>query len=265
MIDPITSVSNPRIKQFRSLLANRKERRRERLFVIEGVRLAEEALRAGAQITSVVYDPDQLRLSERGQALIEQVRNLRGAYVATNDVIAVASDTVAPQGIVAAVAWPELEACRGGIQLVLDGVQDPGNVGTLLRSAEATGVTEVLCISGTADVYSPKVVRAAMGAHFRLPIRQDLAWDAVDDLLGPADNIYVADAAGRMPYYAADWRQPSVLIIGNEANGASDEAHARATKSLTIPMAADVESLNAAVAGSVILFEAARQRRLGRS
>ena len=265
MIDPITSVSNPRIKQLRSLLANRKERRRERLFVIEGLRLVEEALGAGAEFVSVVYDPDHLMLSERGQALLERVRGLRGAYVATPEVLAAATDTVTPQGIVAAVPWPELVARGNGIQLVLDAVQDPGNVGTLLRSAEATGVSDVLCASGTVDVYSPKVVRAAMGAHFRLPVRQDLRWDELDELLGPADNIYVADAAGRMPYYAADWRQPSVLIVGNEANGAGDEARQRATKTISIPMAAAVESLNAAIAGSVILFEAARQRRLGRS
>ncbi len=265
MIDPITSVSNPRIKQLRSLLANRKDRRRERLFVIEGVRLVAEALQSGVRPVSVVYDPDHLEQSERGRAVLEQVRELRGAYVGTPEVIAAVSDTVTPQGVVAAVGWPELEARDGGIHLVLDAVQDPGNVGTLLRSAEAVNVSEVLCISGTADVYSPKVVRAAMGAHFRLPLRQDLAWDEADTLLAASDNVYVAEMDGRMPYYAADWRQPSTLIIGNEANGVTDEARARATKSIMIPMAPEVESLNAAVAGSIILFEAARQRRLGRS
>ncbi|MDQ5854617.1 MAG: RNA methyltransferase [Chloroflexota bacterium] len=265
MIDPITSAANPRIKQFRSLLANRKERRRERLFVIEGVRLVEEALRTGATLTTVLFDPEQLSTTERGAALLATVRDRRGAFVATAEVIAAATDTVTPQGIVAIAAWPEVQPQGVGIQLVLDAVQDPGNVGTLLRSAEATGVTDVVCISGTADLYSPKVVRAAMGAHFRLAMRQDLHWEEVDDALGPADNIYVADAEGRMPYYAADWRQPSVLIIGNEANGIGPEARARATKVISIPMATSVESLNAAVAGSVILFEAARQRRLGRS
>lgn len=265
MIDPITSVSNPRVKQLRSLLANRKDRRRERLFVIEGVRLVEEAVRSNANLVSIIYDPEHLEASERGRALLEQVRERRAAYVATPEVIAAASDTVTPQGIVAAVEWPTLEAGGNGIQLVLDAVQDPGNVGTLLRSAEATGVTQVLCISGTADVFGPKVVRAAMGAHFRLPLRQDIHWDELEEALLPADNIYLADAQAQMPYYAADWRQPSALIVANEANGASDEARARATKLVTIPMAATVESLNAAVAGSVILFEAARQRRLGRS
>ncbi len=265
MIDPITSVANPRIKQLRSLLANRKDRKRERLFVVEGVRLVEEALRGDSRIATLLYDPEQLAGSERGRALIDAVRERRGAYIASAEVIAAVSDTVTPQGVVAAVEWPELQAGGAGVQLVLDAVQDPGNVGTLLRSAEATGVTEVLCLSGTADLFGPKVVRAAMGAHFRLPLRQDLQWDEVDAALTAADTIYVAEAESQMPYYAADWRQSSALIIGNEANGASREARERAGKAITIPMAADVESLNAAVAGSVILFEAARQRRLGRS
>lgn len=265
MIDPITSSSNPRIKQLRSLLANRKERRRERLFVVEGVRLIEEALQTGATLSMLLYDPDHLQSTERGAALLERVREQRNAFVATPEVIAAATDTVTPQGVVAVAAWPDLQPQGVGIQLVLDAVQDPGNVGTLLRTAEATGVTDVVCTSGTADLYSPKVVRAAMGAHFRLPLRQDVHWNEIDEALGPADNIYVADASGRMPYYAADWRQPSVLIVGNEANGIGPEARARATKLISIPMEAAVESLNAAVAGSVILFEAARQRRLGRS
>ncbi len=265
MIDPITSVSNPRIKQLRSLLANRKDRKRERLFVIEGVRLVEEALRSGTPLVTMLYDPEHLQAMGRGGALLEQVRQLPGAYVASPEVIAAASDTVTPQGIVASCAWPHLEERTRGIRLVLDAVQDPGNVGTLLRSAEATGVAQVLCVSGTADVFGPKVVRSAMGAHFRLPMRQDVQWDEIDEALLGADNIYVADAQAQMPYYAADWRQPAALIVANEANGPSADAKGRATKFIAIPMAPAVESLNAAVAGSVILFEAARQRRLGRS
>jgi RNA methyltransferase, TrmH family len=265
VIEPITSASNPRIKHIRSLLANRKDRRRERLFVIEGVRLVEEAIRTGSALRMVVYDAEQLSATERGMALLREIEGRGEAYPATPVVIAAVADTVSPQGIIAVAPWPELQGGRTGIQLVLDAVQDPGNVGTLLRSAEATGVSDVVCMEGTADVFNPKVVRSAMGAHFRLPIRQDVRWDELDMALGPADHIYVADAAATMPYYAADWRQPSVLIVGNEANGVSDEARRFATRTLAIPMATAVESLNAAVAGSVILFEAARQRRLGRS
>jgi RNA methyltransferase, TrmH family len=261
----ITSTKNPQIKHLRSLLTNRKDRRSERLFVIEGVRLLEEALAAAAEFAIVVYDPEQLSTTERGVAMLEQISALPHAYAVTPEVLQAVSDTVTPQGVVAAVRWPVLEAPIYGVVLVLDALQDPGNVGTLLRSAVATGVGQVICTAGTADVYSPKVARSAMGAHFRLSIVQDLAWDDAPLMLSTVDNVYAAVAEASMPYYAADWRQPSALIIGNEANGVSAAGLEVATKQIAIPMAPGVESLNAAVAGSVILFEMQRQRRLGRS
>lgn len=261
MIPPITSPTNPKIKQLRSLATNRKDRRRERLLVIEGVRLVNEAFRSGAEWTLLVYDPAQLAATPAGEELLRQVEGRHNTYPASPEVIAAVADTVTPQGVVAAVRWPELPVQGTGIRLVLDAVQDPGNVGTLLRSAEAAGVVEVVCMVGTADVYSPKVVRAAMGTHFRLPVREDVRWDEAE---WEVDHVYATVAEAGLPYYAVDWRQPSAIIIGNEANGVSPEALAAATKRIGIPMAASVESLNAAVAGSVILFEAARQRRLGR-
>lgn len=260
----ITSTKNPQIKHLRSLLTNRKDRRSERLFVIEGVRLVEEALQAQAEIAIVVYNRDQLATTERGATLIEQLSRFP-AYEVSPEVLQAVSDTVTPQGVVAAVRWPELESPMYGVVLVLDALQDPGNVGTLLRSAVATGISQVICTAGTADVYSPKVARAAMGAHFRLPIAQDVSWDDAPLMLSTTDNVYAAVAEAAMPYYAADWRQPSALIVGNEANGVSAAGLAIATKQIAIPMAPGVESLNAAVAGSVILFEMQRQRRLGRS
>lgn len=261
----ITSSKNPTIKHLRSLMTSRQARRHERLFVIEGVRLVEEALKSHAEIVVAVYNPEQLAATERGRALVDQIERERNVHPAPAEVIAAVSDTATPQGVVMAVRWPELKLMARGMILVLDAVQDPGNVGTLLRSAEATGVSQVICVTGTVDVYSPKVVRAAMGGHFRLPIVQDVDWNAVPTLLIDADNVYAAAAAATMPYYAADWRQPSALIVGNEANGVSEAGLAVATKLISIPMTAAVESLNAAVAGSVILFEAQRQRKLGRS
>ena len=261
----ITSTKNPQIKHLRSLLTNRKDRRSERLFVIEGVRLVEEALQAQAEIAILVYNREQLTLTERGAAMIQQLAGLAQAYEVSPEVLQAVSDTVTPQGVVAAVRWPELESPMYGLVLVLDALQDPGNVGTLLRSAVATGISQVICTVGTADVYSPKVARAAMGAHFRVPIAQDVNWDDVPLMLSTTDNVYAAVAEASMPYYAADWRQPSALIVGNEANGVSAAGLEIATKQISIPMAPGVESLNAAVAGSVILFEMQRQRKLGRS
>jgi TrmH family RNA methyltransferase len=261
----IESQANPHIKHIRSLAADRKDRRRERLFVLEGVRLVADALAGGASLDLVLYAPDQLALTEAGQALLDQLEPLAAAHSASAQVVAAASDTVHPQGVVALARWPDLAPSMPGIILVLDAIQDPGNMGTLLRSAEAVGVAEVLGSIGTVDIYSPKVVRAAMGAHMHLAITQDLSWDAIAERLTLVEHIYAADAAANMPYFAADWRQPSALIIGNEAHGLSAQACDLARRLIGIPMHGRAESLNAAVAGSVILFEALRQRTRGRS
>jgi TrmH family RNA methyltransferase len=261
----ISSPANPHIKRIRSLAADRRERRRERLFVLEGVRLVADALEHGAAIELTLYAPEQLGETPAGQELQARLEQLPGSYTATPQAVTAAAETVHPQGVVALARWPQVEPGRPGIVLVLDAIQDPGNLGTLLRSAEAVGVAQVLCASGTVDVYSPKVVRAAMGAHMRLAIEQELSWDETAGRLSFVDHVYAADAEASMPYYAADWRQPSGLIIGNEARGLSEEARAYTTKLLGIPMRGRAESLNAAVAGSVILFEALRQRTRGRS
>jgi TrmH family RNA methyltransferase len=261
----ISSITNPHVKHSRSLLADRRERRRERLFVLEGVRLVADALAGGAALELVLYAPEQLAATAAGQTLLGRIAALPAAYQATPQAVAAAADTVHPQGVVALARWPEQAPGRPGIILVLDGIQDPGNLGTLLRSAEAIGVAQVLCVAGTADIYSPKVVRAAMGAHFRLATEQDLGWEQVGERLAFVDHIYAASATATMPYYAADWRQPTALIIGNEAHGLSAEAQSLATGLISIPMRGPAESLNAAVAGSVILFEALRQRTRGRS
>ena len=261
----IASPANPHVKRIRSLAADRKERRRERLFVLEGVRLVADALEHGGTLDLALYAPDQLDQTAAGRELRARLEQLPHSYAATAQVAAAASDTVHPQGVVALARWPQVEPGRPGLILVLDAIQDPGNLGTLLRSAEAVGVAEVLCGTGTADAYSSKVVRAAMGAHFRLAMEQDLAWEAVGERLTTVDHVYAAEAEATMPYFAADWRQPSALIIGNEAHGLSEAARSLATRPIGIPMRGRAESLNAAVAGSVILFEALRQRTRGRT
>jgi TrmH family RNA methyltransferase len=261
----ISSTANPHVKHIRSLAADRRERRRERMFVLEGVRLVADALASGAELELVLYTPERLDTTDAGRQLMAALAELRQAHPATAQVVTAAADTMHPQGVVALARWPVVEAGRVGLLLVLDAIQDPGNLGTLLRSAEAVGAAAVLCGPGSTDCYAPKVVRAAMGAHFRLALEQDLAWEALDERLALVDHVYAADADASMPYYAADWRQPCALVVGNEAGGLSAAALARATKLVSIPMRGGTESLNAAVAGSVILFEALRQRSLGRS
>jgi len=152
--------------------------------------------------------------------------------------------------------------------LVLDAVTDPGNVGALLRSALAADVDEALLSAGCADPFAPKVVRAGSGAHFALPIRAGLEWNEINRALrgAPAvEQVVLAEAAGRRAYDTIDMTKRTAIIVSNEAHGASEAAGRLATERVNIPMWNKVESLNAAIAGSVILFEAARQRRVADS
>ncbi|NJK80458.1 MAG: RNA methyltransferase [Chloroflexaceae bacterium] len=263
----ISSTANPHVKRIRSLNGSSRERRRERLFVLEGVRLVAEALTAGATLQLALYNPEQLDSTAAGQALLAHLAQQPNCYPASERVISVAADTVTPQGVVAVAAWPTaatIAARPSALCLVLDTVQDPGNVGTLLRSAEAAGVGSVWSMQGSADLYSPKVVRSAMGAHFYVPLLADQAWEALAaeaaTVTAQGGAVYVATADGDLSYYSAEWRKPAILIVGNEAHGVSTAALQLATHQLTIPMAGRGESLNAAVAGSVMLFEALRQR-----
>lgn len=260
----ISSASNAYVKHLRSLRADPRERRSERSFVIEGVRLVTDALAAGADLRVALYNPDQLRGTPAGAALLDLLAERPDCYEASELAVSAAADTRNPQGVVAAATWPVV-APRPGLRLVLDAIQDPGNLGTLLRSAEAAGIGLVLCAPGCADIFNPKVVRAAMGAHFSLPLHSEVSWDELSIELSELPLVYAASAEAAMPYYAADWRQPAALIIGSESHGVSPEGMSIATHHVSIPMIGRAESLNAGVAGSIILFEALRQRSRGRN
>jgi len=200
-------------------------------------------------------------LSERGQALLQGCGG-SGAQVdeTTEKVLASASDTQTPQGILAVVEQRQLELPHElDFILVADGLRDPGNLGTLLRTASAAGVQAVFLPPGSVDPFSPKVVRAAMGAHFRLPLRS-LEWDALRQLIPQEVRIFLADAAGGEPYTRMDFKVPLAIIVGGEAEGAGARAASLAQCRVHIPMAGEVESLNAAVAAAVLLFEVRRQR-----
>ncbi|MCC6166800.1 MAG: RNA methyltransferase [Caldilineaceae bacterium] len=262
----ITSTSNSRIKEARKL-QRRRTRHEQGLLLLEGVRLVRDVLQAGSRPVEVFYAPDLIEHNPAAQALVDTVvRQGVEPLACTPAVFATLVETVTPQGIAAVVPLPVLALPAVlRFSLVLDGVRDPGNAGTLLRSAEAAGVDCAIFAPETVDPYNDKVVRAAMGAHFRLPLRVCAAWDEVAALLSPDQRLYVADAAAAQSYDAVDWTRPAALIVGGEAVGASAAGRAIA-QPLAIPMAGGAESLNAAVAGAVILFEAARQRRLsGRS
>ena len=177
----------------------------------------------------------------------------------TPQVMAAASDTQTPQGILAVLPLPDWEIPEPlTFVLVPDGVRDPGNLGTLLRTALAAGVEAVLLPPGNADAFSPKVVRAGMGAHFKLPLIP-MDWESIGARLAGL-NIFLADSAGGESCFEAGFAAPLVLIIGGEASGAGESAQKLAARRVHIPMPGAVESLNAAVAGAVLMFEVVRQR-----
>jgi TrmH family RNA methyltransferase len=256
----ISSTSNPRVKYVRSLQARRRVRRAERRFVIEGVRLLEEALRANIPLLQLFYTQDA-EATARGAAALAAAREVSSeVHLVTDAVMSALSDAEAPQGFVAVLPWPTPPlAERPDLILILDRLRDPGNLGTILRSAAGAGVEVVYLMSGTVDLYNPKVVRAAIGAHFRLPILTDVGWNGVRERCAGM-MVYLAEASGDTPYFAVDWTALAALIIGGEATGASTEAGELATQRISIPMKGGLESLNAAMAATVILFEIARQR-----
>jgi RNA methyltransferase, TrmH family len=261
----LTSTKNPRIQWVRSLQAQAKARREAGLFVVEGVRLVEEALRSGWQPELLLYTED---LSARGRELVSraQAENVPRELVSPA-VMKAAADTESPQGILAVLPARSLPLPeRPDLVLILDQLRDPGNLGTILRTAAAASVQAVILSAGSADVYSPKVVRAGMGAHFRLPL-QTLAWAEIRGYLqrgGIAHSqIYLADVNAGTAYTQVDFRTPLALIIGSEAEGAGEAAHQAAGVRIHIAMPGSSESLNAGAAAAVLLFEVVRQRSEG--
>lgn len=248
----ITSRANPLIARVRRLNASRKARREEGVFPCEGPKLLDEALKWGAQLETVLYAegtvlpalPEQVRLAEVPASLLRAV-----------------SDTETPQGVLFLCRGGPLdlpERLEGTRYLVLDGVQDPGNVGTVWRTADAFGADGLILTGPCADPWGPKAVRATMGACFRLPV-----WET--GLTALKERL---DGAG-LPFYATALREDAVdlsqahlsrcaVVIGSEGKGVSQQALALCEKTLKIPMRARCESLNAAVAASVVLWEGAR-------
>jgi TrmH family RNA methyltransferase len=280
----ISSLDNDKAK-FVRLLQNKRERYAARHFLIEGVRLVREAFQAPTKPLYTLYEPEILRKTEAGRGLlitlVEMVEEKKGVFPVTDKVIASISDTVTPQGIAAAMPflrWENEQLASKNVHLVLDGVQDPGNLGTILRSAWAAGNSAVWLTEDAVDIYSPKVVRAGMGAHFHVPSQIDQKWPDLLQRLKEMGITQILLAEGEITqegeskanfkalpsvtYYEVDWTQPTAVIIGNEAHGPGREGWEAATGLLRIPMPGGAESLNAAIASSLIIFEALRQQKV---
>lgn len=254
----ISSRTNPKIKFVRRLQVDRRFRTNHAVFVVEGTRWLNEFVgndRIPQQVffTEVwSHDPDHAEI-------LTQIGGLQ--HIVSQQVMQAMSATKTSPGVLAIVdiIHAPLPAKLTYV-LILDGVSDPGNMGTLLRTANAAGVDAVILGPMCVDIYNPKVVRSTMGAHIHLPI-VSLDWPAIENSLEGL-HISIASATGSKLYTASDWRQPAAIIIGNEAHGPSEEASRLAEEKIYIPLMNHVESLNAAVAGAVIMFEVVRQRML---
>jgi TrmH family RNA methyltransferase len=274
----ITSTTNPRVAQIRDLHTT-KGRKKSGLLLMEGPHLLEALLSVDILPDEIYFQPDLLQRTSEGNALLSRLLHATSPLSTvplievSERVAAALSDAQTSQGILCVLSLRLLQpqhllaqripACRPAL-LVLDGLADPGNMGTILRTALAADVKEVLLTPHCVDCYSPKVVRSAAGAHVALPIWRDLSWVAIKQKIAEhigeaSERVFVAEASGSLPYYAEDLRLPFALIIGNEAHGPSDEARLLARRTITIPLTNQVESLNAAMATGIILFEAARQ------
>lgn len=259
----ITSTKNDKIKHIRALQGRTKARREANQFVVEGVRLAEEALAANWQPTLALYTES---LSERGMQLIEQLRQMQVEVEEVSEhVMDAASDTQNSQGILLVLPIQDVpQPDELNFVLIPDQVRDPGNLGTLLRSAAAAGVQAVWLQVGTVDAFSPKVLRAAMGAHFRLPIRTLTTKETKRYCQGHGLNVLLAVANKGAVYTEINLQVPVALVVGGEADGPSGSMQAIAKGYAHIPMPGGSESLNAAMAGTLFMFEVARQRNYGR-
>ncbi len=253
----ITSAANPQVKALRTLASSSKKRREEGVFLAEGPRMVMEA-------------PPDLVKAVYCSASYQEEHGLDGLpeglvpEILSDSLFRSLSDTVTPQGVLAVIRRQEHsieELLAGGkILMILESIQDPGNLGTILRTGEAAGIGGILMNRGTVDLYNPKTVRSTMGALFRVPcvVAEDFP-SALETVKAAGYRLFAAYLKGSVPYDEADYKsQPTAFLIGNEGQGLSEEAVSLADVCVRIPMQGKVESLNAAVAAALLMYEAAR-------
>ena len=266
----ITSTSNDRVRKVVTYVEKSKARREDGVFVIEGMKMLREApvlQVAEVYITGKFLDT----ASEEDKEILWRY----GAEEVSDEVMKKMSDTQTPQGVLAVIRQynysmeevlegynPEAGENCAPLLLILENIQDPGNLGTMLRSGEGAGVTGVILSKGSADIYNPKVIRSTMGSIFRMPfIYVEDVPSLVKDLSKKGVHTYAAHLKGEKNYDEFDYTQPTAFLIGNEGNGLTKETADAAETYVLIPMKGEVESMNAATSSAILTFEASRQRR----
>lgn len=262
----ITSTSSSQVKHVVNLQKKAKLRKEEKQFVVEGVKMVSEAPadRLVKVYVSETFKADNEEFLERmnydsiGKDVLE---------IVTDNVFMRMADTQTPQGIMAVVRMSDtdlegiLSDKRNPLLLIIENLQDPGNLGTIVRMAEGAGVTGIIMSSNTVDIYNPKTIRSTMGSLYRVPvIYVDDICKAVDECKEKGVKVYAAHLKGTDNYNQKDYAKPTAFMIGNEGNGLSDRLTQKADELVRIPMQGKVESLNAAIACTILTYEAVRQR-----
>ena len=261
----ITSNSNPKVKKLLTWQKKRKVREEDGIYIVEGLRMFVEAPQDKVR---EVYVSESFYKKKREELCLDAWG--KKLEILSDSVYGHVSDTKTPQGVLVVMeqmkySLEEVIAGKEGrasLLMVLDNLQDPGNLGTILRAGEAAGVTGVVMSSDCVDIYNPKVIRSTMGSIYRMPFIYVENLPTVVKMLGEKEiHTYAAHLKGKRSYEEEDFTKGTAFLIGNEGNGLQDEVADAAEIYVKIPMCGEVESLNAAIAASVLMFEAARQRR----
>lgn len=255
-MDAISSTQNKRVRYVKALQTKARLRRSERKLVLEGDRLIADALASGGRPDLALYS-----LQNADYQVIASLQDSKCDLLpVSTEVLAFASDTQQPPGIVAVFAIPKPPIPQPATRvLILDAVREPGNLGTIMRTAAAAGVELAILAPGCVDPYNSKILRAGMGAHFRIPV-VEASWKEIASFCQGL-TVYASSAESDIDYATVDWQREWALILGNEAHGISHKALGLAQEVISIPMSDAAESLNVASAAAVILFEARRQDR----
>jgi RNA methyltransferase, TrmH family len=257
----LTSLQNPLIKQMRKL-HRAKERRQQGLLLLEGTHLVQEAHAAQCPFVTICCTPEWLKDHEQLWAQISHAA--QRSELVSQAVLEAIATTVQPDGVVATVAETDAHARPlkfTSLGVVLETVQDPGNLGTIIRTTAAAGAEGILLSADSVDPDNPKVLRSSAGQWFRLPIAASTNLRA--DLIAykkQGMQVVATLPEAKQTYWQVNWQLPSLILLGNEGAGLSPELAALADCQVTIPLAPGVESLNVAIAGALILYEAKRQR-----
>ncbi|MFP4016371.1 MAG: TrmH family RNA methyltransferase [Halanaerobiales bacterium] len=267
MIEIISSEQNSRVKLLRKLY-NKKKRRQKGKFVLEGYRITDEALNAEADFDYLFMSPDFYR-SEEGQNLEKDFlksNNKNDLVIVEEKLLSSIADTESPQGVIAVVNEPEfemkdifLEGKEMNSLLLLDRIQDPGNMGTIIRTAVAAGIDGIIILKGSVDIYNLKVLRATMGAIFSIPVIKDVELDELFESINSSRKDYrivSADLSGDLYYHQLAYDYPFIIAIGNEANGLQDQIIENSDYLIKIPILGGIDSLNAAIATGIIVYKA---------